>query len=118
MVAMRQRREEKRREEKTSLSTTNNKQQYSVSISSNYCQNFNFLFLLIELLLLFVPTTKKKNQNENTLISIPNYYSTSTNKIKNQKRREKIKENLQLDDQFNNVLIFYNIKNCSPILTQ
>ena len=45
----------------------------SVSVSSNYCQNFNFLFLLIELLVLsFVPTTikrRRKKEYENTFIS-------------------------------------------------
>ena len=48
------------------LSDNNNKQinNNSISVSSNYCQNFNFLFLLIELVLSFVPTTIKRNEIE------------------------------------------------------
>ena len=66
---------------------------------------------------------KKKKEDENTFISTLELLFSLGPKIKNKKikkieRNVKKKENLQLDDQFNNVLIFCNIKDCFTTLTQ
>ena len=69
-----------------SLSTTNKQtNKNSVSVSSNYCQNFNFLLLLIELLVLsFVPTTIKRKEIERN--------EENEENVKKKKRRERNKK--------------------------